>query len=194
MLECWGQKSWRSRSWIMSCSILRRWIFRLDKARMKVPSVMDWLLGGAWGWINCGGIPQNKWAKGRLIVLELHSERSGLEEDWEWGRKACARGFSDISGEVWRSHVVVLPFVKRWETCFESYIRDVGCPKRLFPLHKILVWESIVYVDANGVVLCCVRDLYNIHGLVEVKEQSDQVEIWGNLALDRWGRSQIPGN
>ena len=58
------------------------WFVGWREGRREVPSVMCWLLEGTWNGVICGGIPQNKWAKGRLIVVELHSEIGGSEEDW----------------------------------------------------------------------------------------------------------------
>ena len=43
---------------------------------------MGWLKEEAWDGMICGGIPQNNWAKGRLIGVELHSEIAGSEADW----------------------------------------------------------------------------------------------------------------
>ena len=106
--------------------------------------------------MNCGGIPQNNWVELRLIVVELHNERGGSEEEWERGWKAGVRGLSGISGAVRWSPVLVLLTVERGEMCFESYIPDVCYPKRLFPLCRILVWDSIVKIDYGGVVLFCV--------------------------------------
>ena len=34
------------------------------------------------------------------MVLELHKEVGGFEKDWQLGRKAGARGLSDINEEV----------------------------------------------------------------------------------------------
>ena len=128
------------------------------RGRLKVPSVMSWLIGRAWDGISCGGISQVKWAKGRFIVVELHCGRIGSEEDWEWGRKAGARGFNDINGGVRWSSVVVLPIVERGEMCLESYNVDVCYPKGIVPICRALVWDSIVKVKWNGVVWFCVCD------------------------------------
>ena len=108
------------------------WFIDWRRGRRKVPSVMCWLKEGAWYGTLCGGFPQNNWAKGRLIVIELHSEIRGSEEDW--GREAGARRLSDISGKRWWLPVEGLPIVGKAEMCFESSILGVGYPKRFFLL------------------------------------------------------------
>ena len=143
MLERWGKKAedpgvgW----WTVASGL--DWFV----GWRKVPSVMFWWRERAWNGMFCEGMPQNNWAKGILIVVELHSALGGWEEDWWWGRKAGARWLSDISGEVRWLPVVVLPIVERGEMCFESCILDVCYPKRLFPICRTLVWDSIVGVD-----------------------------------------------
>ena len=150
------------------------------KGRRNVPSGMCWIIEGAWNGVICGGIPQISWANGKLIVSELPSEIGGSQEDWIWGRKAGARGFSDISGGKQWSPVEELPIVEKGEMCFQLFIRGVGYPKRLFPIWRIRVWDCIVNSDQSGVALFCVCDLYNIHGDVGVQEQTDLVEVWGD--------------
>ena len=186
----WRQLAWCSRGEdkLAENSGVGWWTaeFGLDRlvgwrgGRKRVPSVMCWLIEGAWSGLICGGIPQNNWAKGKLMVVELPSNVAGSQEDWNWGRKAGARGFSDISGEMQWSPVEELPIVEKGEMCFELCILGVGYPKKLFPIWRIRVWDCIVNSDQSGVFLFCVCDLYNIHGDVGVQEQNDQVEVWGD--------------
>ena len=115
------------------------WFIGWRRGRRRVLSAMCWLIEGAWEGVICGGIPQINWARGRFMVLELHNERGGSDEDWWRGRKAGARGLSDINEEVRWWLVVVLPIAETEERCFELYTLDVCHPKRLFPTYRTLV-------------------------------------------------------
>ena len=82
---CWRDEGKRAEdpgvSWWTAASGLD-WFVGWRRGRRNVPSVMCGLTEGAWERMVCGGIPQINWAKSRLIVVELHSEIGGSEEDW----------------------------------------------------------------------------------------------------------------
>ena len=106
-------------NWWTAGSVLD-WFVDLRRGRRRVPSVMCWLIEGEWDGIIYESVLQNSWTRGRLIALELYSEIGGSEEDWYWGRKDGARGFSDISGEVQLLPEAVLPIVEKEKMCFGS--------------------------------------------------------------------------
>ena len=150
----------------MGCCVLLRLTCRMDK-RENESAVID---GLSWDGMIGRGISPNNWAKGRLIVVELHSEIGGSEEDCSGGRKAGVRGFSGTSGKMRWSPVEGLPIVERIEMCFESCILGVGYPKRLLPRWRILVRDCIVKIDWSVVVLFSVCDCCSTHGDVDVQE------------------------
>ena len=71
------------------------------RGRMKVPSVMGWLLEGAWDGMICGGIPQINWARGETHCSKIAQRKSWIrgrlivrEESWcktvEWHQRGSA--------------------------------------------------------------------------------------------------------